>query len=187
MQMLMHSVGCLSVACRLPVGCLSVACRLPVGTDPDFDGEERGEDSDIVCAIQVVSLQVMPADAASLATESAKEPLISAVMRYTREGWPQEKKQDEGADMSRLRALMNSLSVSNGCLLHGNRVVIPTRLRPQVLKLLHTGHFGMVRLKQLARTAVYWPNIDKHIEAMGRNCTSSGEHQSKPQKPAVHP
>ena len=89
--------------------------------------------------------------------------------------------------MSRLRALMNSLSVSKEWLLHGNRVVIPTRLRPQVLKLLHTGHFGMVRMKQLARTAVYWPNIDDDIEAMGRHCTSCGEHQSKPQKPAVHP
>ena len=102
--------------------------RLPVGTDPDFDGEERGEDADIVCAVQVLGLQVKPAEAASFATESAKDPVISAAMRYNREGWSQERKQDEGADMSRLRALMNSLSVSNGCLLHGNRVVIPTRL-----------------------------------------------------------
>ena len=76
-----------------------VACRLPVGTDPDFDGEERGEDSDIVFAIRVSRLQVNPADAASLATESAKDPVISAVMRYAWEGWPQQKKQDEGADM----------------------------------------------------------------------------------------
>ena len=167
--MLMHSACCLT------------------GQIPISKKEERGEDSDIVCAIQVVSLQVMPADAASFATESAKDPVISAVMRYTREGWPQEPKQDEGADMSRLRALMNSLSVSNGCLLHGNRVVIPTRLRPQVLELLHTGHFGMVRIRQLARDAVYRPNIANDFEAMCRHCTSCGEHQSKPQKPAVHP
>ena len=72
---------------------------MPVGTDPDFDGEERGEDSDIVFAIRVLSLQVKLADAATLATESAKEPLTSAVMRYAWEGWPQQKKQDEGADM----------------------------------------------------------------------------------------
>ena len=135
----------------------------------------------------MLSLQVKPAYAASFATESAKDPVISAVMRYTGEGWPQERKQDEGADMSRLRALMNSLSVSNGCLLHGNRVVIPTRLRPQVLELLHTGHFGMVRIRQLARDAVYRPNIANDFEAMCRHCTSCGEHQSKPQKPAVHP
>ena len=100
-------------------------------------------------------------------------------MRYTREGWLQEKKQDEGADMSRLRALMNSLSVSKEWLLHGNRVVIPTRLQPQVLELLHTGHFGMVRMKKLTRTLSIgqisistskpWAEIVRHLENINQS------------------
>ena len=49
------------------------------------------------------------------------------------------------------------------------------------------GHFGMQRMKQLARTAVYWPNIDDDIEATCRHCISCGEHQNKPPKPAIHP
>ena len=47
------------------------------------------------------------------------------------------------------------------------RVVIPSTLRPQMLKLLHEGHFGIQRMKQLARTAVYWPNIDNDIVDAG--------------------
>ena len=39
--------------------------------------------------------------------------------------------------------LHTSLSTVHGCLLHGNRVVIPSKLQPQVLQLLHSGHFGM--------------------------------------------
>nr|KAG5685837.1 hypothetical protein BaRGS_001165 [Batillaria attramentaria] len=30
-------------------------------------------------------------------------------------------------------------------------------MQPKILDLLHIGHFGMERMKQLARTAVYWP------------------------------
>nr|KAG5689369.1 hypothetical protein BaRGS_019743 [Batillaria attramentaria] len=30
---------------------------------------------------------------------------------------------------------------------------------PKILDLLHIGHFGMERMKQLARTAVYWPDL----------------------------
>ena len=53
-----------------------------------------------------------------------------------------------------------------------------------VLDLLHLGHFGIERMKQLARTAVYWPGIDAAIEMASRRC---GEHQNKPSKPPVHP
>ena len=42
-------------------------------------------------------------------------------------------------------------------------------------------------MKQLARTAVYWPGIDSAIELTSRRCTSCGEHQNKPSKLPVHP
>ena len=41
----------------------------------------------------------------------------------------------------------------------------------------------MERMKQLARTAVYWPSIDATIETASRRC---GEHQNKPSNPPVH-
>ena len=60
-------------------------------------------------------------------------------------------------------------------------------LQSKVLDLLHLGHFGMERMKQLARTAVYWPGIDAAIEMSSRRCDSCGEHQNMPSKPPVHP
>ena len=45
----------------------------------------------------------------------------------------------------------------------------------------------MQRMKQLARTAVYWPNIDADIVDLCRKCTTCGEHQSEPSKAPVHP
>ncbi len=160
--------------------------RLPANDDIQFDGEEGNDDADMVCAIKVLSLQVKPANAASLTNESAKDPVIAAVIRYVREGWPPVKK-GEDTELARFRKLTDSLSVCNGCLVLGNRVVIPKRLRQQTLKLLHLGHFGMQRMKQLARTAVYWPNIDDDIETTCRYCFSCSEHQNKPPKPAIHP
>ena len=62
--------------------------RLPVGPDANFDGEEGDADMDTVCTIKPVSLQLNPTDPGTVAKESAKDPIISNVMRYTREGWP---------------------------------------------------------------------------------------------------
>ena len=53
------------------------------------------------------------------------------------------------------KKIRESLAITDGCLFYGARVVIPVSLQAQVLEILHLGHFGMQRMKQLARTAVY--------------------------------
>ena len=160
--------------------------RLPSGDDIDFDREESGEDLDMVCTIRVLSLQMKPTDANILRQESSKDPVVSTVMRYVQEGWPS-KHSDINEDVKKFLKLSDSLSTCNGCLLHGSRVVIPQSLQSKILDLLHLGHFGMERMKQLARTAVYWPGIDMAIEMTSRRCEACGEHQNKPPKPPVHP
>eukprot|EP00795_Rhopilema_esculentum_P007931 gene7931-biopygen9137 len=160
--------------------------RLSLQEDSQFDEEESVDDTLMVCQIQTIDEKVTPAEQGSLARESAKDPIISMVMRFIREGW-QPKKNDEGTEMHRFRQVATLLSICNGCLVHGWRVVIPASMRRNVLGLLHLGHFGMQRMKQLARTAVYWPNIDEDIEAICRHCIPCGQHQNRPAKPAIHP
>nr|KAG5685748.1 hypothetical protein BaRGS_011066 [Batillaria attramentaria] len=160
--------------------------RLPSGDDIDFDREESGDDTDMVCTIRVLSLQVKPFDSNILRQESGKDPVIATVMRYVREGWPL-KHAEINEEVRKFQKLSDSLSIYHGCLIYGTRVVIPQSLQPKILDLLHIGHFGMERMKQLARTAVYWPGIDAAIEMTSRRCDSCGEHQNKPSKPPVHP
>ena len=45
----------------------------------------------------------------------------------------------------------------------------------------------MQRMKQLARTAIYWPHINSDIMDLCHHCTVCAEHQNKPPKPANHP
>ena len=100
-----------------------------------------------------------------------------------KEGWPHAFLEE----LKDFKKLENSLSTENGCVFYGLQVIIPSTLRNHILKLLHLGHFGMQRMKQLARSTVYWPRIDFDIENLCRKCTSCGQFQNKPDKPSIHP
>ena len=113
----------------------------PTSDDPQFGREERDDDTQMVCAIEDINNRLSPTDHNSLACESAKDPVISNVIRFIREGWPK-KKDEEGTEMQCFRQFTDSLSIINGCLLHCSRVVVPTSQHRQVLEQLHLGHFG---------------------------------------------
>ena len=145
---------------------------------------------DTVCAIRTISLQLNPTDPGVLAKESAKDPVLAKVMLFTYEGWsPKAEPEDQGKDYSveDFRKISASLSTVHGCLLYGSRVIIPPSLEPQVLELLHLGHIGMQRMKQLAGTAVYWPRIDMDIMNQCHRCSTCAEHHNMPAKVPNHP
>ena len=151
--------------------------------DTSFDGEEMEDDVDSVCLVRTISRQINPDNPLLVVRETAKDPILSQLMRFVKEGWPHAFSEE----LKDFKKLENSLSTENGCVFYGLRVIIPSTLRNHILKLLHLGHFGMQRMKQLARSTVYWPRIDFDIEDLCRKCTSCGQFQNKPDKPSIHP
>ena len=151
--------------------------------DTSFDGEEMEDDVDSVCLVRTISRQINPDNPLLVVRETAKDPILSQVMRFVKEGWPHAFSEE----LKDFKKLENLLSTENGCVFYGLRVIIPSTLRNHILKLLHLGHFGMQRMKQLARSIVYWPRIDFDIEDLCRKCTSCGQFQNKPDKPSIHP
>ena len=51
-------------------------------------------------------------------------------------------------------------------------MVIPTRYQKDMLEELHVGHPGIVGVKKLARSYLWWPNVDLEIEQTVGNCSS---------------
>lgn len=65
--------------------------------------------------------------------------------------------------------------------------IIPTRLRSDVLDDLHKGHLGMVKMKALARSYVWWPGMDQEIERLTLQCPGCQMIQNEPEKAPLHP
>ena len=62
------------------------------------------------------------------------------------------------------------LSVHDGTILRGHRLVIPHSLQNKAIDLAHVGHQGIVKTKRLLREKVWFPGIDRLTEEKIRNC-----------------
>ena len=68
------------------------------------------------------------------------------------------------------KSRMAELSVFNGCILWGSRIVVPPPGRNYVLEELHTAHPGISHMKSLARGHMWWPKMDKDLEVKVHMC-----------------
>ena len=76
-----------------------------------------------------------------------------------------------------------SLTPEADHIIRGNRFVIPTKLRQQVISLAHEGHQGLVKTKKLLREKVWFPKIDPLTEKAVKECLAC-QSVGQPIKPA---
>ena len=120
-----------------------------------------------------------------IAKHTVKDSLLCKVKLLVKEGW-----KENDCKIDSIEPYFNrkdEISIDKECLLWRSRVIIPEKLRKDILKLLHSTHSGMVNMKSIARNYVWWPKIDKDIEATVRNCQPCQVNQKKPQVSIPHP
>ena len=73
-------------------------------------------------------------------------------------------------DLQPFRAIWGELSLGVGVLLRGDRVVLPTALVDDALRLAHEGHMGIQKTKQYLRSCVWFPKMDSQVETLVGKC-----------------
>ena len=77
-----------------------------------------------------------PITAKQIQVLTRRDPTLSTVLHYLQYGWPAK----VNSNLSNYFSRCTKLSVHEGCILWGNRVVIPPQGRTAVLQELHEGH-----------------------------------------------
>ncbi|XP_063895857.1 uncharacterized protein K02A2.6 isoform X1 [Helicoverpa armigera] len=111
-------------------------------------------------------------------------PIILTRTTYTQSGWPLTCSDDLIQPYFRRR---NELYTEGGCLMWGYRMVVPVSLQNIVLKQLHSSHMGIVKTKSLARSYVWWPNIDAAVEDMCKQCETCAAEADAPCRVPIQP
>ena len=131
-------------------------------------------------------LDTTPISSNQIRCLTERDPELSIIREWILKGWPDS---DVGTEFHSFTRRKEELSVEEGCVLYiwGSRVVIPRTARESVVKLLHEAHPGIVRMKNLARGYVWWPEIDKDLEDKVKSCKTCQTNRKSPPVAPLHP
>ena len=119
----------------------------------------------------------LPVQACEVAKSTRADPLFGKVYEFVSSGWSNQCSEPE---LQPFWSRREELSLEDGCLLWGRRVLIPPALQPQLIEELHDCHPGICRMKALARSFVWWPGIDIDLENVVRTCAPCVKLQNRP-------
>ncbi|XP_038061675.1 uncharacterized protein K02A2.6-like [Patiria miniata] len=88
-----------------------------------------------------------------IAAETSRNRTLNAVISFVKDGWPKYQKDFE-PQSRRFWDDQDKISLVGGILTYGDRIVIPTSLRQQMLQRIHEGHQGISKSRLRANQAV---------------------------------
>ena len=121
-----------------------------------------------------------------LKLESESDPEVTAIRNIITDGWPDSAKQLP-KNLREFWSCKDELSVEDGLVLKGERVLIPTTMRSYILQNIHAEHQEMEKCKLRAKTCVYWKGINADIERTVKTCSVCQTNQSSQQAETLLP
>ena len=131
-------------------------------------------------------LQSLPATEKKLAEireEQEKDTECKQLVTYCLEGWPL--KHQLYGPIKKYYYVAAELSVQNGLLLRGSRLVIPASLQRDVLNRIHEGHQGITKCRERARQSVWWLGLLRQLQELAENCKMCCKFRSQRAEPLL--
>lgn len=136
-------------------------------------GTEHNRDShtDVECYVAAVisSVPASPRKMDMIRAETAADEQLQEVIRYIQKGWPEHIAHTHSC-VREYFPVRNELSVHDGLVVRGSRIVIPEKMRSDTLERIHEGHQGLSKCRDRANTSVWWPGIASQITHRVENC-----------------
>ncbi|XP_023305651.2 uncharacterized protein K02A2.6-like [Lucilia cuprina] len=146
--------------------------------DDQIDRETQVSELDDFDIFMVKQIDQLPTSSVQIASETRKDAKLGEIIRILESG--------KSLHSYGYKSPEINYRMAGNCLTFEHRVVIPEKLRMKILQDLHSAHLGIVKMKGIARSFVYWPGIDKDIESVARSCVHCSERANEPPKARDH-
>lgn len=116
-----------------------------------------------------------------LKEETEKDDTLQTLKTVITRGWPEDKLQLP-AELAPYFSFRDEMSVQDGLLFKGERVVVPSSLRSEMKMAVHSTHTGIEGCLKRARESLFWPGMSGDIKQYISSCETCQTYQSSQQK-----
>ena len=137
------------------------------------------------CFVDVVveSFPVMERQLQRIKLHQEEDETCRLIVSYCQSEWPEKHKLP--AAVHPYYSVASEISVQQGLLMRGGRIIIPPSLRQEILGKIHAGQQGITKCHERARQSVWWPRMSKELENLVKNCTECCREQRQRHQPLI--
>ena len=121
-----------------------------------------------------------------LRDETKSDLELQQLQKVVMSGWPQTQVETP-VETRPYWNYRDEISCYEGLMFKGDRIIVPHRLRPEILQRIHAAHLGIEKCKARARGAVFWPGINSAIDELVSKCSTCQQHQRSNQREPLIP
>ena len=87
---------------------------------------------------------------------------MQTLKKTTVDGWSETRPECD-SDILEYWNHRDELSVEQGLIFRGQKIVVPKSMREETLRQVHTGNLGVTKTPERAKDNIVWPGISKQI------------------------
>ena len=147
--------------------------------------EVEDDESELVAAL---SARLEAVSHAELVDAVKSDPVMTMLADQLPRRWPC-RISGVPDDLKSFYRCRDELSLMNGLIFKGERVVVPESLRSRLVALAHESHPGIIRTKQRLRAVYWWPGLDVAVENAVNECDAcaASDKTAKPRRAPLEP
>ena len=112
-----------------------------------------------------------------------QDQVCKQIIQFCQTTWPDKTLLSQ--DIQPYYSMASEISVENGLLMRGCRIVIPSELQQEMLNKIHDGHLGITKCRARARQSIWWPGLSKQLEEKVKQCSECCKNQLQRAEPLM--
>jgi len=100
---------------------------------------------------------------------TTQDTILQELAKVILAGWPNDR-HDVAPDLLPYFSFRDELTIQDGVIFRGERIVVPASLRGDMKQKLHHGHLGINSCLRRARELIYWPQMSSDIRHYIETC-----------------
>ena len=141
--------------------------------------ETAAEEEDGYEVLMVIPMA--PHRMVELKKETASDPQLAKLISTVKNGWPESLKETD-PEIQEFFNFREQLIVHDDVVYKGEKIVVPTSLRPEYLKQIHQGHPSTEAMKNRVRDVFYWPSLSEDVDVLQSQCSECNAYKRHQQK-----